>query len=193
MLVLGCAAASAEPAEDTVCGSVDATVGPVCTVYEDHCAGFMADPEGFDRSAIEPIPVGSRGRFRSNRLRGDVLGYARTEHENTLVLYFLNERQGQPTCDLLISDVSYRQAAGLYHAWRSGEGGAFAATSSLEPRAHRRDDRAFAAVFPARERSDGRVTEIAFNWGLEARRLVRPTISYQPLRDHTRKLPDRSD
>ncbi len=167
-----------------ICSQPAPEMAQICGVYNTHCAAFFADPDGFERADLLPLPQSAQGVFRSNVLRTDVLGYRKTAHDNVVVVY----ADAQPTCEMLITGMSYYEIATAYRAWRMAEGETFVATSDFEPVSTKDMPRAYAAVFLASRNDAGRVTEITLNWNLGETGLTRLSVSDQPEREHTRNL-----
>ncbi len=158
-------------------------LGPACAVIETHCLPYLEDPTSLSPDELAPVPRAFRHYFEGP-LTTHVIGYKETEWPNTLVLFMFDE----PACELITYGLDYTDLLPAYQAWRAGPGAGFAATTEFEPTSKVSMDRAYAATFLAAPRSDGRVTEITFNWNLNFEGLTRLRISYQPLRDHTRDM-----
>ncbi|WP_162798627.1 hypothetical protein [Sulfitobacter sp. SK012] len=155
----------------------------MCAAYTAFCSAFLADPETLDRSSLSPLPGKARRDFAFPKLHSDTLGFLKTPHSRISVVYYDNT----PACELLMVGVSYADFSNGYRVWKQGTGKDFATRSSIEPKSAKRMDHAFAAVFLAGQRDDGRVTELTMNWNL-SKGLTRVKVAYMRPREHTRKL-----
>ncbi|MEP4195147.1 MAG: hypothetical protein ABJL99_05850 [Aliishimia sp.] len=170
-------------ADGPVCDGSVAGMGPLCAVIEQYCEPYLADPTTVSPDQLSPVPKPFR-RYFEGPLTTHVIGYRETVWPNTLVLYMFDE----PACEVITYGLDYSDLLPAYQEWRAGPGSGFAASSDFEPTSKVSMSRAYAATFLAAPRSDGRVTEITFNWNLNFAGLTRFRLSYQPLRDHTRDM-----
>lgn len=166
------------------CEEPTSAMQETCAVYQSYCAAYLEDPASLDRSTLREIPSGVRARFAASELTQVTLGYLTTPNPQVAVVY----GDEYPSCELLMTGMQYSDLLIAYRDWRSGEGAQFAATAPFEPISKREMPRAYAAVFLAAPRDDGRVTEITLNWNLSEAGLTRLKVSYQPEREHTRLL-----
>lgn len=170
--------------DDALCSEQATFFGLICSVINAHCLPFLDDPFGIDPTAIRPLPENAPSYLRGSELSQVILGYRETELDNVSVLFLVDE----PGCELLIYNATYFDLIDGYRAWVRDYGQSFAATGTFEPTSRAGLDRAYAAVFLAAPRDDGRVTEITFNWNVNREGLTRLKISYQPPRDYTLSL-----
>ncbi|MBW4706453.1 hypothetical protein KX928_01520 [Roseobacter sp. YSTF-M11] len=166
------------------CGEPTPAMAETCAVYQTYCAAYLDDPASLDRSTLREIPSGARARFAASELTQVTLGYRTTANPQVAVVY----GDEYPSCELLMTGMQFSDLLIAYRDWREGEGAQFAATAPFEPVSKREMPRAYAAVFLAAPREDGRVTEITLNWNLSEAGLTRLKVSYQPEREHTRLL-----
>ncbi|WP_299677859.1 hypothetical protein [uncultured Roseobacter sp.] len=166
------------------CGQPTPAMQETCDLYQSYCAAYLEDPASLDRSTLREIPSGARARFAASELTQVTLGYLTTPNPQVAVVY----GDEYPSCELLMTGMAYSDLLLAYRDWREGEGALFAATAPFEPVSKREMPRAYAAVFLAAPREDGRVTEITLNWNLSEAGLTRLKVSYQPEREHTRLL-----
>ncbi|WP_299966346.1 hypothetical protein [uncultured Roseobacter sp.] len=171
-------------AEPRFCAEPTAALADTCEVYQSYCAAYLDDPASLDRSTLHEIPSGARARFAASELTQVTLGYRTTANPKVAVVY----GDEYPSCELLLTGMQYSDLLIAYRDWREGEGAQFAATAPFEPVSHADMSRAYAAVFLAAPREDGRVTEITLNWNLSEAGLTRLKVSYQPEREHTRAM-----
>lgn len=166
------------------CGQPTPAMQETCDLYQSYCAAYLEDPASLDRSTLREIPSGAKARFAASELTQVTLGYLTTPNPQVAVVY----GDENPSCELLMTGMQYSDLLFAYRDWREGEGAQFAATAPFEPVSKREMPRAYAAVFLAAPREDGRVTEITLNWNLSEVGLTRLKVSYQPEREHTRLL-----
>ncbi len=174
--------ATSAQGQDLLCDG-SGSIGPACAMIETHCQPFLDNPASLSPDEVSPVPKAFQ-RYFEGPLTEHVLGYKETEWPNTLVVFML----GAPACELITYGLDYADLLAAFQNWRAGPGAGFAATTEFEPTSKVSMDRAYAATFLAAPRSDGRVTEITFNWNLNFEGLTRLRLSYQPLRDHTRQM-----
>lgn len=166
-----------------MCETVSGGMGPVCFALETHCLPFLQNPASLSPTDVSPVPRAFR-RYFEGPLTAHVVGYKETEWPNTLAVFML----GEPACELITFGLDYADLLPAFQSWRAGPGKGFVASTDFEPVSKISMDRAYAATFLAAPRSDGRVTEITFNWNLSFEGLTRLRISYQPLREHTEQM-----
>lgn len=171
-------------AEPRFCSEPTPAMEETCAVFQSYCAAYLDDPSSLDRSTLLEIPSGARARFAASELTQVTLGYRTTSNPQVAVVY----GDDYPSCELLLTGLPFSELVATYHAWKQGEGARFEATAPFEPVSKREMPRAYAAVFLAAPREDGRVTEITLNWNLSEVGLTRLKVSYQPEREHTRAL-----
>lgn len=171
-------------AEPRFCEEPTPAMAETCAVFQSYCAAYLDDPSSLDRSTLREIPSGARARFAASELTQITLGYRTTSNPQVAVVY----GDEYPSCELLLTGLPFSELVVAYQAWKEGEGAQFAATAPFEPISHKDMPRAYAAVFLAAPREDGRVTEITWNWNLSEAGLTRLKVSYQPEREHTRAL-----
>ncbi|MEP2640913.1 hypothetical protein [Roseobacter sp.] len=179
--------ARTEAANADFCGSPTSDLAQTCAVFQDYCAGYLQDPNTLDISTLNAIPASVSSRFAASELTQVTLGFVTTPDPNIAVVY----GDQFPSCELLLTDMVFSDLAVSYKSWRATEGADFVATAPFEPTSQHDMSRAYAAVFLAAPREDGRVTEITLNWNLSAAGLTRLKVSYQPERAHTRAMFDR--
>lgn len=177
----------AEAASAEFCSDPTSALEETCAVFQDYCAGYLNDPNTLDAATLSAIPAAVSSRFAASELTQVTLGYRATLTPNIAVVY----GDQFPSCELLLTGVTFSDLAADYKSWRATEGAEFVATAPFEPVSQRDMPRAYAAVFLAAPREDGRVTEITLNWNLSAAGLTRLKVSYQPEREHTRAMFDR--
>lgn len=174
----------AEAANAEFCGTPTPALEETCAVFQDYCAGYLNDPDTLDPTTLSAIPASVSSRFASSELTQVTLGYRNTMTPNIAVVY----GDQFPSCEMLLTGVTFSDLVADYKNWRATEGSEFVATAPFEPLSQPDMPRAYAAVFLAAPRADGRVTEITLNWNLSAAGLTRLKVSYQPEREHTRAM-----
>ncbi|WP_298968341.1 hypothetical protein [uncultured Roseobacter sp.] len=177
----------AEAASAEFCATPIPALEQTCAIFQDYCTGYLNDPNTLDPETLSAIPASVSSRFAASELTQVTLGYRTTPTPNIAVVY----GDQFPSCELLLTDLTFSDLVTAYKSWRATEGADFVATAPFEPLSQRDMPRAYAAVFLAAPREDGRVTEITLNWNLSAAGLTRLKVSYQPEREHTRALFER--
>lgn len=174
-----------QPGDWPFCASDAPLYGQMCQLIDIHCVPFLDGPRTFDRTALRPMSPGDpRNLTQGGVLSQDVLGYISTGLPNTRVVYIDRE----PACGIVMAGVAYSEALLAYRAWSRAEGAGFGAVGMFEPRIHPNARVIIASAFLAAPRSDGRVTELTWNWGLVSEDAIRLTISYQTPRPYTDKI-----